>query len=104
MSPSASKSTLGSLKRNVCDSSRPSSHSTTISAGFHNQISWGLLFIALETWAGEPGLGPGPFTLQGRNSAAKLPSQFSTATFAYRTGPFHTFTPPTSLDVAFSYS
>lgn len=65
VSPSASKSSYRPFKRDIWDSSHPRPHSATISAGFHSQKLWGILFPALESWAGEPRVGLGPLTLLG---------------------------------------
>ena len=49
------------------DSRSPLSHSATISAGFHSQKLWGLLFLAQKHWDGETRAGaPG-------SSQAKIP-------------------------------
>lgn len=55
-----------------------SSHSGTISTGFHSQKLWGPLSPALEHWAGEPGVGLGlliPPGVGGSSSAAELSLQ-----------------------------
>lgn len=39
---------------------------------FHSQILCGLLFLVLEPWAGEFGVGLGPFALQGDIPASAL--------------------------------
>lgn len=55
-----------SVSKYTCwDSSSSSFHSATISIGFHSQKLWELIFPALEPWAGELGIGLGPFTSQG---------------------------------------
>lgn len=35
-----------------------------IATGFHGQILWGFLFLALVLWSGEPSMGQGPLTPQ----------------------------------------
>ena len=52
MSWSAYKSMHRSFKQNAWDFNSPPSRLVTISAGFHSQKFWGLLFPALEPWCG----------------------------------------------------
>lgn len=42
----------GPFERNTWDSSSPESHSATTPTDVHSQELWGLLFAALEPWAG----------------------------------------------------
>lgn len=67
---SLSKSVNGPFNENVWDSRSPLSHSAAILAGFHSHKSWGLLFPAMESRAGDPGLRP--FVSQGRPCLAFL--------------------------------
>lgn len=57
MSWSASKSVHGPFKRNTWDSSSPPSNAPSVSAGFHGRKLWKFLFLALDSWAGELGVG-----------------------------------------------
>lgn len=52
VTPLVGKSLRCVFKRRACEFSCTSSHSVTISTGFHNQHLWGLLSTALEPWAG----------------------------------------------------
>ena len=49
MSLSVSKSMLGLLKKNGWDSRSLSSHSATISSGFHSQNLWGTSLLGTRT-------------------------------------------------------
>ena len=62
---SPSKSMSGPFKKNAWDCRNLSSHSATISTGFHSQKSWELLFLALEPWTGASDVALGLHTLQG---------------------------------------
>ena len=64
VSLSASKAGHGPFKKKVSASRSPPSHSAANSAGFHSQSLWGFFFLALESWAGEPSVQPGPLALQ----------------------------------------
>ena len=66
MSPS--QSDPRPIKRNTWDLRSPLSLSATILAGFHSQKLWGLLFLALEPWAGGSDVGPGPVTIPQEGS------------------------------------
>ena len=68
-----------SLKKNTWDSSSSPSHSSAIPACFHSQKLWGLLFLALEPWAGECNLRLGPVTLQEGPPQMKYSSLFLNA-------------------------
>ena len=103
ISLSASKSVLGPFKRNTWGSSSPPSHSATILAGFYSQKLWRLLFLALEPWAGEPGVELGNLAPQGGHPQPRYPSQFLTTAHGCGASPFHISTLPTSFDVAASY-
>ena len=40
------------------------SSTDSVPAGFYSQTSWGLIFLALEPWAGGPGVGLGVITAE----------------------------------------
>ena len=61
----------GSLGGAAWDSSSSPSPSSSMTAGFYSQKLRGLLFLTLEPWAGEPGVGLGPFVPQGGISAVE---------------------------------
>ena len=58
--------------------------------GFHSQVLWGLIFLALESWAGGPGVGLGLLAPD-----ISLPNFYPRGCGA---SPFHVCTPPTCLD------
>ena len=58
------KSMCNCFKKSDWDSRSPPSHSATIATCFHSHKSWGFLFLAMEPWAGGPGVRLGPFTPQ----------------------------------------
>lgn len=74
VSSSMSKSICGPFKRSVWDSSCCPSHPAIISTGFHSPKLLRLLFLALETWAGEPGVRLGPLGPQGAPPQLRYPS------------------------------
>ena len=102
MSEFVIKSTHDPLKRKICDSLSPVSHSATISAGFHSQKSQGLLLLALEPWAGELSVRLGPLAPQGGHPQPRFFSQFSAASCECETSLFRISASPTSLEVASS--
>lgn len=67
-----------------------------IPTDFHNQILWGLIFLALEPWcgAGTPGS-------HGATTAAKNFSRCLNTAHWCRAIPFHVSAPPTSHSVTF---
>ena len=69
----------------------PAASSTdSIPIGFHRQKLWGLIFLALEPWAGGPGVGLGLLALE-----ISLPNFYPHGCGA---SPFCVCTFPTSLD------
>ena len=70
------------LRGTSWDSRSPMFHSATIPTGFYSQNLWGLLFLALESWARRPGMGQGPLL-------PRYPSQFLSPTHGSGTSPFH---------------
>ena len=71
---------VGPLKGTAWDSSSTPSPSASILTGFYSQKLWGLLFLALESWAGGPSVGQGPLTPQEGPLQPRYPFQFLSAT------------------------
>ena len=67
-------------------------HLTQISAGFHRQNLWGLLFLALEPWAGGPSVGLGLLTPHGEPTQSRYASPVLTVTVGV--GPACSLSPP----------
>lgn len=97
MSESTSKFMCGPFKKNTWDSSSSLSLSATIPAGFHSQELLGPLFLPLEPWLREPGVGLGPLSPQ-----PKYPSHLLTTSHGCGTNSFCVSASPTSLEIAFS--
>ena len=62
----------------------------SIPTGFHSQKLWGLIFLALESWAGGPGGRSPPYFY------FDIPLVFYS--YGCGTSPFCIYAPPTSLD------
>ena len=56
------------FKRNFLELQKLPSSSDSIPAGFYSQKLWVLLFLALEPWAGDSGVGLGPSNSSGGTS------------------------------------
>lgn len=91
----------GPFNRNTWDSRCPLSHSATVSMGFPSQNLWGLLFLVLEPWAGEPGVRLGFLTVQRGPPQPRYPSRFLMITHQCGTSLF-LISASTSLDMASS--
>ena len=84
---SLSKSMCGFFKGLELLGTLEVSSTDSIPTGFCNQKLWGLIFLALESWAGT-----------GTTHPQLIPPKFITTTCGCGTSPFHSSTPPTSLD------
>ena len=83
-------SMCGFPRMNFLGLQQPASSTNSIPAGFCSQKLWGLIFLALEPWAGGPSVGPGLRALK-----ISLPNFYP---HGCRASPFCICTPPTSLD------
>ena len=93
------KSEGGTFKRNTGDSRSSLFHSAPVPTGFHSQRLWGLLFLALEPWAGDSGVGLRILTPHGWLPRLRYTSQVLTTARGCGTSLFGVSASLTSLDM-----
>ena len=96
---SVSKFMYRVFKKNFLGLQKFPSSSASIPVIFFSQMLWGLLFLPLELWAGEPGMGPKPLVHHGGPPQLRYPSRFLFTTPEWGTNLSHVSATPTSLNV-----